>query len=58
MTSVSRLLSMVATPLLFGYVAYSPPIPSAGTYPERVVPGLLFGVILLGIGLVVEPDDR
>lgn len=54
--SLRRLLSMVAVPLLFGFVFVHPAVPSAGVYPERFVPGLLFGLVVLGIGLLVEPD--
>jgi len=57
LTSPSRIAAIVATPLLFTYIVVAPPVPSAGVYPERLVPGLVFGVIVLGIGLWVEPDS-
>lgn len=56
MTSLSRLASIVATPLLFGWIAYHPPY-VGGFYPSRIVPGLLFGVMVLGVGLLVEGGD-
>lgn len=57
MTSLSRLAAIVSTPLLFAYIVVAPPVASADVYPERLVPGLLFGLVVLGIGLWVEPGD-
>jgi len=54
---LSPIALIVATPLLFAYIVVAPPVPSAGVYPERIVPGLLFGLVVLGLGLWVEPDD-
>jgi len=56
MSMWSRIAAMVATPLLFAYIIVAPPVPSAGVYPERLVPGLVFGVVVLVIGLLVEPE--
>jgi hypothetical protein len=51
-----RAFAIVGTPLLFGFVFYHPAVPSAGTYPERFIPGVLFGIVVLAVGLYVEPD--
>ncbi|WP_181685810.1 hypothetical protein [Halorhabdus salina] len=56
MTDLSRVLAIIATPLLFGYIWYHPPVPSAGPDAARIVPGLVFGVFILAIGLFVEDD--
>ena len=55
---MNRTLAKVATPLLFGFIFVHPAVPSAGVYPERFVPGVLFGLIVLAVGLHVEPDDQ